>query len=627
MRRLAISLIVLPWFVSAQYSPEYKYLEKSEKVEIETSRSNFNASVKISEKGQFLKSTGTFMAKRSVSYDNFRQISDLRAYTTDPINNLTYDVDHFEDHDRIAGISFYSDSKIRDFTFPQAREGMITNLHYSENHTGDIPFSHLFLFGSYFPVDRAALTVTFPKHVEIGYHLFNCEGLDIDFSKTESKDGWEYEWSVENLDGYRGDDGINEARLFYTPHVILYVKKLTFKGKEVSVLGGVDDLYSWYSHLIAKIDDRNLEEVKQIADEITMNMVGEKAKAAAIFNWVQDNINYVAFGDGFGGFIPRGAASICQKKYGDCKDMSHVMYVMLNHVGIDAFHTWVGSRNKPYLYEENPTPLVDDHMITTAVVDGDTVFLDGTDNFIRFGYPSAFTQNKEVLIGFDDRKYTVSKVPVVKPSANRQLVHTDITIDGSRLLVREDRKLTGFEKVEFIMDYLHNKNTDTDEEFLNHRLELGNNKTKYNQIEISGLDNDNDTLSLSYELDIQNYARVIGNKLLINLNIDRTLDNGILNPDNIKYSRKFDHKFERSFSTKVKIPEGYRISKLPEDLAFENEDYSLQVSYLLENDVVLQQKNITINTISIPASEFDSWNEFIKTLLKAYKRTIVFEKK
>ena len=45
-------------------------------------------------------------------------------------------------------------------------------------------------------------------------------------------------------------------------------------------------------------------------------------KAKAIFKWVQDNINYVAFGDGYGGFIPEGASATCDTRYGDCKAMS-----------------------------------------------------------------------------------------------------------------------------------------------------------------------------------------------------------------------------------------------------------------------------------------------------------------
>ena len=49
---------------------------------------------------------------------------------------------------------------------------------------------------------------------------------------------------------------------------------------------------------------------------------------------LQNNINYVAFEDGLGGFIPRGAASVCDKRYGDCKDKSLLLVTLLRDEGL-----------------------------------------------------------------------------------------------------------------------------------------------------------------------------------------------------------------------------------------------------------------------------------------------------
>ena len=126
-----------------------------------------------------------------------------------------------------------------------------------------------------------------------------------------------------------------------------------------------------------------------------------------IFNWVQDNIRYIAFEDGLGGFIPRDAASVCNKRYGDCKDMANLLFEMLNHAGIEAYRAWIGTRNRPYKYKEVPTPMVDNHMITAVIIDGETIFLDATDSYVPFGLPSAFTQTKEALLGIDENSYNI----------------------------------------------------------------------------------------------------------------------------------------------------------------------------------------------------------------------------
>jgi hypothetical protein len=368
-----------------------------------------------------------------------------------------------------------------------------------------------------------------------------------------------------------------------------------------------------------------VEDVKKIAEGIAAKHATPAAKTAAIYNWVQDNINYVAFGDGFGGFVPRGAAGVCQKKYGDCKDMAHVLYVMLNHVGVEAYHTWVGSREKPYRYEENPTPLVDDHMIAAAVIDGDTVFLDGTDSFVRYGYPSGFTQGKQALIGINKNEFRLVRVPVVDASRNVTDVKTTLQISGDAVLAKETRRINGLEKVALISNYLYKKGTDTDEEYLNKRLALGNNKTNYTNIQIAGLDNDSDWLMLSYELNIQNYSKSVSDKVFINLNIDRTLANDKID-ESVIHSLKFEHGYSKRYQTIFEIPQGYTVDELPEKLAYTDPKFGFEISYSRDGNRIVQSKEIYIAMLSLAPSEFANWNEFIKTLVKAYKKSIVLQK-
>jgi transglutaminase-like putative cysteine protease len=66
------------------------------------------------------------------------------------------------------------------------------------------------------------------------------------------------------------------------------------------VLSGTKDLYQWYASLVKQIDTKDLEQVYTIADNVTKSLISKREKAEAIFNWVQEHINYVAFEDGLG---------------------------------------------------------------------------------------------------------------------------------------------------------------------------------------------------------------------------------------------------------------------------------------------------------------------------------------
>ncbi|NNK83680.1 MAG: transglutaminase domain-containing protein, partial [Flavobacteriaceae bacterium] len=355
-------------------------------------------------------------------------------------------------------------------------------------------------------------------------------------------------------------------------------------------------------------------------------MTSKREKAETIFNWVQENITYVAFEDGLGGFIPRGAASVCDKRYGDCKDMANLLYEMLNHVSVETYRTWIGSRNRPYSYYDVPTPIVDNHMISATVIENDTIFLDATDSFVPFGYPSAFTQGKEALIGIDESNFSIKKVPVPSPEKSITAVNTEIFLENQTITVNETRTLSGFEKVDYLQKFTYEKDDKTEEEFLNTTLALGNNKTKYNNITHKHTNNKETPLELSYNLSIDNYSKTVGNKTFINLNIDRVLSKSKIDIEDRKYSRKIDYKHQKQYQTVFHIPEGYTVSSVPKERTFEHEDYSYTISYTLEDNKVIQNKIISINTLSIKKEQFESWNAFIKSLIKAYKKSITLEK-
>ena len=93
-----------------------------------------------------------------------------------------------------------------------------------------------------------------------------------------------------------------------------------------------------------------------------------------------------------------------------------------------------------------------------------------------------------------------------------------------------------------------------------------------------------------------------------------------------KFSKKIDHKFKKKFVTTFKIPEGYKASDIPEELAYDNEKFGFKISYSKEGNVITQHKLIYVNTLSVDNSEFEIWNDFIQSLTRAYKKSITIER-
>ena len=626
MKNILIFALLFPLIsLSQNFSGEdFIYLKRHEHIDIKVNNGNFNITKSFSEQGKFLTAKKLYFANESIGYDSFTAIEEIKAFTYLPEENKKIEVDYIETKRAFDNGIFYSDQESKNFTFPAVKAGAEIHLEYKEI-VKDPRFLGLFRFGTFVPTESTKLSIEFPKNVSIGYIDFNTQDYPIDFKEEIKGNNKTYTWSVNNMKGFQGE-AQSESVLYYLPHIILYIKNYEDKGKTNNVLNDVSDLYQWYSTLVDSIDENNLEKVHTIAEDITKSLSTKQEKAEAIFNWVQNNITYVAFEDGLGGFIPRSASSVCDKRYGDCKDMANLLYEMLNHIGIESYRTWIGTRDRPYSYWEVPTPIVDNHMITTVIIENDTIFLDATDSYVPYGMPSAFTQTKEALLGIDKDSFKVIKVPVQDMDKSVSEVNSIITIENNLVKVDETRFLTGYEKVEFISDYTYKKGDKTEEEYLNTTLALGNNKTNYINITKDNFDNKNTPLVLKYNLNIDSYAKSVANKTFINLDIDRTLSQSKIDIEDRKFSKKIDHKFKKKFVTTFIIPEGYKAGDIPEELTYDNEKFGFKISYSKEGNIITQHKLIYVNTLSVDNSEFETWNDFIQSLTRAYKKSITIER-
>ena len=625
MRISFVFALLFPFIVLSQnFSGEdFIYLKRHEHIDIKLNKGDFNITKSFTERGKFLTSKKLYFANEALGFDSFTAIEDIKAFTYLPEENKQIDVDYIETKRVFDNGIFYSDQESKNFTFPAVKAGAETHLEYKEI-IKDPRFLGLFRFGTFVPTESTKLSIEFPKNVSIGFIDFNTDGYSINFKEEIKGENKVYTWSVNNIKGFQGE-AQSESVLYYLPHIILYIKSYEYKGKQHNVLNDVNDLYKWYSSLVERIDENELKKVHTIANDITKSLTTQSEKAEAIFNWVQDNITYVAFEDGLGGFIPRSASSVCDKRYGDCKDMANLLYEMLNHVGIKSYRTWIGTRDRPYSYLEVPTPMVDNHMINTAIVENDTIFLDATDSYVPYGMPSGFTQTKEALLGLDKNNFKIIKVPVQGADKNVSDIKSIFSMERDVLKVNETRSLTGYEKVEFISGYTYKKDDKTEEEYLNTTLTLGNNKTKYNNITKENFDNKNTPLVINYDLSIDNYAKSVANKTYINLNIDRTLSKSKIDIKDRKFSKKIDYKFKKNFVTTFNIPEGYKASDIPKELSYDNPKFGFNISHTQEGDQIIQKKSIYINTLSIDNSEFETWNNFIKSITRAYKKSITIE--
>ncbi|MFK7904523.1 MAG: DUF3857 domain-containing protein, partial [Chitinophagales bacterium] len=532
-------------------------------------------------------------------------------------------VDNIDTKDVMMGGIFYSDHKEKQFVFPAVQEGAITSVSYYEE-TNEPRLLGAFFFSSYIPVLSSDFTVSVPENVEITYKLMGEETDNIQFS-AQKKDGMtHYTWTAKNLPKLEREANAPSTS-YYAPHVVVYIKSGTYAEETEEVITDVAGLYKWYHYLVTQTDDGEEEELKQVVADLMDGTETKEEKVKKIFQWVQGNIKYVAFEDGLGGFIPRGAGDVCTKKYGDCKDMSNILVKMLDIAGLEAYHTWIGSRDKPYSYYDVPTPIADNHMIAAIELNGEIVFLDATGEYLSFGSPTSMIQGKEALIGMGKDKFKIIKVPIVPKEDNALTETVELTIEGKDLNGTAKAEYLGYKKIFAEYARLRAESNDQGDKFFDAYLQKGTNKFEITNIEEAGFYSRNKNIDLKYDFKIPGYVKKAGTKLYVNLNLNRKFSDQDIDLEKRKLDKERDFKQIEYATYQLNIPEGYVVDYVPEASKYEHEEFGFEIRYEQKDDAIILHSETYMKHLMLKKDKFEAWNEMIKTISEAYQEVIVLK--
>lgn len=113
-------------------------------------------------------------------------------------------------------------------------------------------------------------------------------------------------------------------------------------------------------------------------DRIAADNPTPDARAYAALRLVQDEVRYVSLSVGAGGYLARPPIEVIASGFGDCKDKSLLLRVILSLLGVEASVALTDLDAGYGLTEELPMLGVFDHMILRATLQGRTVWMDPT---------------------------------------------------------------------------------------------------------------------------------------------------------------------------------------------------------------------------------------------------------
>jgi hypothetical protein len=566
-------------------------------------------------------------SRYQVYHSGYNELTNLEAYTKIPDGADRYKKAKITNQQTKVSNSanvFYDDVKVTSFDFPSLTQNAVEHVDYSLYHK-DAHLLTPFFYPGRIPLMNGSYTVVVPNEISIKYVVKNDPKGLFQFSMEKKRKETIYKWTLKNIKPL--DDGFADAPAnnYYEPNVIIYITSYQGKNGQQNFLSSVDDLYKWDVGFLKELNITQDSNLKKVVDSIIVGKTTETEKAKSIYAWVQQHIRYVAFENGLEGFRPRQAAEVCNKRYGDCKDMSSIITQMLRIAGIKAYYTWIGTRSLPYDYTDLPLPIDDNHMISTTNIDGKWIFLDGTDPHAVFGMPPSGIQNKEALIAINEKEYKILRVPIIAAIDNRMIDTTIISFTDNGIKGHENVTYYGYQGEDIYNELLYKDEKET-KDFVKTRMGKASNKFILGDYAITRIKPEENVINISANFDIPGYSKKVGDEYYINLNLDKIFEKQVIDTNKRKVPLEIDYNYLMNEYHILEIPKGYTVSYLPKDFSFDTELASIKITYKVANGKVIAEQEGQTKKLMIYPADFDKWNKQMNAVQLQYRESVVLKK-
>jgi tetratricopeptide (TPR) repeat protein/transglutaminase-like putative cysteine protease len=337
----------------------------------------------------------------------------------------TIDVEprHAQLRDLVTDYQVYDRDKQLIISFPTLEIGDVIEVKWSvrgknPEHQGQ--FFTRYTFGDdTYPVVRDELRVQLPKGRTLKYAAV---GGKLDPKISDDADARIYTWAATNRRQLPQDSDLPSKE-----ELRLQVSASTF--------ASWDEVAQWKRRLRADCWACS-EEVRRTVREVTRDLKTPEEKARALTLWLRRNVRYVSAGDKHD-YTPHLPAATFASRYGDCKDTSQLLAVMLKEAGIPVALATLGALDDGQVLEEVPSPW-GTHAILMATIDGKPRWIDTTLSLGGWDYLPRDDRDRLCYVT-DDKGIRLVRTPVMRPDDNRTDLTTHVWVgaDGSSRCERE----------------------------------------------------------------------------------------------------------------------------------------------------------------------------------------------
>ena len=375
------------------------------------------------------------------------------------------------------------------------------------------------------------------------------------------------------------------------------------------------------------------DELRSKVYEMISGIQDDRQKIKVLYDYLRKNTRYVSIQMGVGGLKPFPVDMVMKSGFGDCKALSVYMQALLSAAGI---------RSEYLILDTDRSNLIDglysvgqmNHAMLCVPMQKDTLWIECTNPSLPLGYRHDNIAGHEVVLSGENGGKKV-RVKAYPDSLSRSVESVEVLLntDGSAEC-RGSRFLT----LDSVEPYVGFANLSEKSRF---NAIMGSNSLHPTNFKINSVtDNFEEWMTLcdgeeyvpqttiSYEFDAVGYAKVLGDRMFLDINPFAKQ----IRSD--RHARINDYLRTRKLIIEdrivLKLPQGYIVESIPSTSTVTSQFGSLRTEVCCYDEDGIRRievrQTLKMNTGRFGSEEYDSYRNFAKETTRAYSSRIVLRK-
>jgi hypothetical protein len=357
--------------------------------------------------------------------------------------------------------------------------------------------------------------------------------------------------------------------------------------------------------------------LKKKVEEITTGVTDPQQKAAAIFSYVRNNMEW----DGVKDKYTDNLKKVFESKKGTTADINLLLGAMLDKADLPVEMVLLSTRDHGFVRETYPMEEQFNYVICTVKIGDKRLMLDATDKYLPIGIlPERCLNGQGLVIS----KINHGWISLDAKAKSKTVVSSDLVLkESGELTGKVNYTFDGYDAHRVRKDYFAKGETDYLKKFLEDKT------WEIQKSEFQNLKEIDQNAKQLHELIISEHCTLAGNVIYLNPYVTSQVKENIFKHEKREYPVDFGSPADRTYMCKIVLPEGYAVDELPKPKVIVLPGNAAKFSYNISQtgNVLNVISMLQINKALFLQDEYPHLREFYNQVVAKQSEQIVLKRK